>query len=128
MNNKLDTLTDPERPGHQHDIVLDGEKVATAVERGINRKGSGVQRRGAQVELGHPTAVRPPRGGIRPTSAGSPCGAGSRRTATETSLGGLPQHPDEHRPQRPILLAVDQASDQVLPREASACASSAVTT
>ena len=28
-----------------------------------------------------------------------------------TDLGrelGLPQHPDEHRPQRPILLAVDQ--------------------
>jgi hypothetical protein len=22
--------------------------------------------------------------------------------------GGLPQHPDEHRPQRPVLLAVDQ--------------------
>ena len=25
-----------------------------------------------------------------------------------TRAFGLPQHPDEHRPQRPILLAVDQ--------------------
>ena len=35
---------------------------------------------------------------------GSPCGAGSRCALAVR----LPKHPDEHRPKRPILLAVDQ--------------------
>jgi ABC-type nickel/cobalt efflux system permease component RcnA len=41
---------------------------------------------------------------IRPIG-GSPCCAGSRRLA---SLLSLTQHPDEHSPECPILLAVDQ--------------------
>jgi hypothetical protein len=38
--------------------------------------------------------------------AGSPCGAGSRCALLRSST--LPQHPDEHRPERPVLLAVNQ--------------------
>jgi hypothetical protein len=43
-------------------------------------------------------------------TAGSPCGAGSRCAhAPVTALAvGLPQHPDQRRPGRPVLVAVDQ--------------------
>jgi hypothetical protein len=37
VNNKLDRLAEIEKEGHSHDIVMDGEKVASTVERGINR-------------------------------------------------------------------------------------------
>jgi hypothetical protein len=36
----------------------------------------------------------------------SPCGAGSQ--VRLAPLIGFPQHPDQHRPERPVLLAVDQ--------------------
>ena len=42
---------------------------------------------------------------------GVPCGASSAsalRAPRCASSAGLPQHPDEHRPERPVFLAVDQ--------------------
>jgi len=39
-----------------------------------------------------------------------PCGSDSSAVAASSALGApvLPQHPYQHRPQRPVLLAVDQ--------------------
>jgi len=42
-------------------------------------------------------------------SPASPCGAGSRRAQLpRRTLAPLPKHPEEHRPKRPVLLAIDQ--------------------
>ena len=35
-------------------------------------------------------------------------GPGGPESLGRSRAVGLPQHPDEHRPQRPVLLAVDQ--------------------
>ena len=71
---------------------------------------SGTGRKGGAAKL------RPPDRSPGGTSPGSPCGASSRCAQwpvetpqpKEQLAVSLPQHPDEHRPQHPILLAVDQ--------------------
>jgi hypothetical protein len=44
-------------------------------------------------------------------ASGLPSGSGCSVVEDKNALGvpvALPQHPDEHRPERPVLLAVDQ--------------------
>ena len=50
-----------------------------------------------------------PRASGRELGSASPCGAGSRcYQLPRRTLAVLPQHPDEHRSERPVLLTVDQ--------------------
>jgi hypothetical protein len=50
-----------------------------------------------------------PRASGRDLGSASPCGAGSRcDQLPRRTLAVLPQHPDQHRPKGPVLLAVDQ--------------------
>ena len=46
-----------------------------------------------------------------------------RRSSAKSELPplGLPQHPDEHRPERPVLLAVDQELGESPVHESSTC-------
>ena len=51
----------------------------------------------------------PARSVVVAQTAGSPCGAGSRcAQLPRRTVARLPQHPDQHRPERSVLLAVDQ--------------------
>ena len=80
------------------------DRLLVAFDRGAPRDTS--------IGGGLPQVARradPARSVVVAQTAGSPCGAGSRcAQLPRRTVARLPQHPDQHRPERPILLAVDQ--------------------